>query len=335
MAKKKKSSFALAAEKAANTPQSAAPAPDLYDRKIRAAADADEVFRTKTRLVDPNDCIPWKDHDRLIENPTYENDYKEMVDDLIAQNEGHNHFPAEVRPIKDPAPGAPKYEITSGLRRWLAIKWLRENNYPHFKYLIKLLPMTDEEAFRYSDLENLQNKDIAPYSRAIKYKKAVKAYYNNSQTELAKRLNRSKSGLSEIIRLADLDQEIVHAYANLHDLKVHHAPPLLKLMAEEGTKANLLDVARSLAKLHAEKEARGEKPMTGSAVLKALLDSAKKPKKKKGGPIASYGDFGSGPLLSVDSKNQRALKLTLKIGGDAKKADVITAFKQALADHYE
>ena len=35
-----------------------------------------------------------------------------------------------------------------------AITWLRANNYPDFRYLIEVRDLTDEQAFRLSDIEN-------------------------------------------------------------------------------------------------------------------------------------------------------------------------------------
>jgi ParB family chromosome partitioning protein len=318
------------AEKTADVPTRK----NLHADRMEAVADAQEIVRTVTRTVDPNDCIPWEDHDRVNENISYD-DLKDLIDDLIAQNEGHNHIPAEVRPIEQRKADGPKYEIIIGLRRWLAIKWLRANNYPQFKYLIKVKGMTDEEAFRYSDLENLQKQDIAPYSRAVKYKKALKKYYHNSQGELAKRLNRSEGWFSQVLRLADLPKDIINAYPNLHDLKVHHAPPILKLLEDSETKPLVIAKAKELAKLHKANAEKGEGPMKGSAVLKALQDASKKPGPEKRGPISTYGNFGEGPLIAVDSKNPDRVKITLALGTGATKTDAINAFKQALADHYD
>jgi ParB family chromosome partitioning protein len=322
--------MAKGADKTADVPTRT----NLHADRMEAVADAQEIVRTVTRIVDPDDCTPWSDHDRVNED-IGQQDLQELIDDLIAQNEGHNHIPAEVRPIEQRKPGGPKYEIVIGLRRWLAIKWLRQNNYPQFKYLIKVKGMTDEEAFRFSDLENYQKKDITPYSRAIKYKKALKKYYHNNQGELAKRLNRSEGWFSQILRLADLPKEIVSAYPNLHDLKVHHAPPILKLLEDPETRPLVIAKAKELAKLHNANAERGEAPMKGPAVLKALLDVAKKPKPKQRGPISTYGDFGAGPLITVDSKNAHQVKISLSLGSGATKTDAINAFKQALADHYD
>jgi len=334
MTRRKKGSFGAAMAKGADKTADVPTRVNLHADRMEAVAEAQEIVRTVTRAVDPDDCVPWEDHDRVNENIGHA-ELRELIDDLIAQNEGHNHIPAEVRPIDPRKPDGPKYEIVVGLRRWLAIKWLRENNYPQFKYLVKIKSMTDEEAFRFSDLENYQKQDIAPYSRAIKYKKALKKYYHNNQGELAKRLNRSEGWFSQVLRLADLPTDIINAYANLHDLKIHHAPPVLKLLEDDRTRPLVIAKAKELAKLHNERAEKGEAALKGPAVLKALQDSATQPKTKNVGPISTYGKAGKGPLIAVDSKNANRVKITLALGTGATKADAISAFRDALAEHYK
>ena len=96
---------------------------------------------------------------------------------------------------------------------------MRANNYPQFEYYIEVRDLEDEECFRLSDLENRNRKDISDYERALDYQGALKRYYD-TQSAMAQRLNVAENWLSRYLLLANLQKEIVDAYADIHDLKL-------------------------------------------------------------------------------------------------------------------
>ena len=83
------------------------------------------------------------------------------------------------------------------------MSWLRAHNYPEFRFLVEVRDLTDEQAFRLSDIENRDNLDLSDYERAVDYKDALGRYYA-SQKEMAARLEVSEAWLSRYLDLAAL-----------------------------------------------------------------------------------------------------------------------------------
>src|SRR3546814_12241893 len=74
----------------------------------------------------------------------------DLIESMIAQ--GRQEMPAIVRRVgNDPDHD---FEVISGARRHWSVSWLREHNYPDIRYLVEIRNLTDEQAFRISDLEN-------------------------------------------------------------------------------------------------------------------------------------------------------------------------------------
>src|SRR3546814_11914649 len=65
------------------------------------------------------------------------------------------------------------FEIVAGVRRWWTVRWLRDHHHPEYDYLITIQNVTDEEAFRVSDVENRSRKDISDWERAKEYSVAL------------------------------------------------------------------------------------------------------------------------------------------------------------------
>ena len=100
-----------------------------------------------------------------------------------------------------------QYEIIAGVRRWWTVNWLRTHHHPEFEYLITVQQLTDEEAFRVSDIENRSRKDITDWERAQEYTRALATFYGNSQADMAAHLAISRSWLSRLLDVARLPDE--------------------------------------------------------------------------------------------------------------------------------
>lgn len=332
MPKKPKSTFATAMESASTKPAPATSSKtDHFGERMDAIGESQKVVRTVTREVDPGECQLWEHHNRDYSRLNEDN-CEDLISSFIAQ--GRQEVPAIVRQLPTPKPGGPRYEIICGARRFWTVQWLRENNYPKFKYLVELRALTDEEAFRLSDLENLDRVDLSDYERAIDYAKALNLYYAGKQKDMAKRLNRSEAWLVRHLKLSELPVMIPNAYADWSDLKAHHASQLAPLLSSKVAGPKVLKKAAELQLLHQNDKATGKKAMAGSAVLKALKDAARSnTKTKPSGPIASYEAKGKGTVLSVTSKNQRAVTLQINIQSQASHKELLQAFEQAITEH--
>lgn len=152
--------------------------------------------------------------------------------------------PAVVRRVR----GEPNidYEIIAGVRRWWTVKWLREHHHTEFEYLVTVQQLTDEEAFRVSDIENRARKDITDWERAREYSQALEEFYESNQSLMAEHLNISRSWLSRMLDVARLPDEIVAAFADTHDITVRIARDLKPLTGDERALRAMIEEARCL-----------------------------------------------------------------------------------------
>ena len=112
------------------------------------------------------------------------------------------------------------YEIVAGERRWRSAQIAGLHEIPA---LIK--NMTDEAANEAALIENIQRENLNAVEEAKAYQDILKI--NNSDYEkLSRAVGKSKSHISNMIRLLDLDQEIL-AYIISGKLSMGHARALI------------------------------------------------------------------------------------------------------------
>src|SRR3546814_3732287 len=125
------------------------------------------------------------------------------------------------------------FEIVAGVRRWWTVKWLRDHHHPEYDYLVTIQSVTDEEAFRGSDVENRSRKDITDWERGIEYSRALAEFYNGSQNEMAEHLKISRSWLSRLLDVVRLPEAIIAAFSDRHDITVRVARDIKPLCGED------------------------------------------------------------------------------------------------------
>ena len=99
--------------------------------------------------------------------------------------------------------------------------------------------MTDEEAFRISDVENRDRQDISDYERAVDYSRAVKNFYS-SQKNMAERLEVSQAWLSRYLDLAKIPDSIIGLFSDLAFITVEHGKKLKPIIKEPKSRKELL-----------------------------------------------------------------------------------------------
>ena len=201
-----------------------------------------DVEEKTLRWVDPADCRMWDRHNRDYALLNEEN-CRDLIDGIRAQ--GRQEFPAIVRAL--PEGSDKEFEVICGARRHFAVSWLRANNYPQFKYLIDVRELTDEEAFRLSDIENRDREDISDYERALDYADAIERYYGGRQKTMAERLEVSQPWLSRYLVLAKLPNQIISAFPSIRDIKERHARELKPLLSDPVTATAVLQMSSKIA----------------------------------------------------------------------------------------
>ncbi len=306
----------------------AAPPRDMIaTRSNRLAELATGASVAKTQYqVDPAKCRMWTYHNRDYAALDFER-CKDLIESIKAQ--GKQEVPAIVRRIQ----GDPdhEFEVICGARRHWSVSWLREHNYPNIRYLVEVRDMTDEEAFRVSDLENRAREDLTDYERARDYLRALDTYYGGVQKDMAERLNVTPSWLSRYLDLARLPDEVVAAFASPHDLRIKHVTqikPLLKPMPKfvlVQTRAGELVKAKT-----------GGKALAASDVIKQLSAAARGPQKvriasKNAGSHETVMDSRGKPILTINKPRRgEGVSVTLIPDGNGDRSEVIAAFQKLL-----
>lgn len=120
-----------------------------------------------------------------------------------------------------------KYEIVAGERRYQAAKAAGLTEVP-----VVIKEIADEEVFKLALIENLQRSDLSALEEARGYKQLIKDK-GLTQEEIAKLLSKSRSYITNTLRLLDLPEK---AQELLEDGKITagHARAILAVPSEEG-----------------------------------------------------------------------------------------------------
>ncbi|QOL20002.1 ParB/RepB/Spo0J family partition protein [Candidatus Bodocaedibacter vickermanii] len=118
------------------------------------------------------------------------------------------------------------YEIIAGERRWRACK----------KAGLRFIPVivkeaSDKEVLHYAIIENIQRENLTPIEESESYEK-LRCDYNYTHEELAQVLGKSRSYISNILRLNSLDDKIKEIVRS-NGISAGHARALVGLSAAE------------------------------------------------------------------------------------------------------
>jgi ParB family chromosome partitioning protein len=275
----------------------------------------------------------WAEHNRDY-GLLSEERCSDLIESLKAQ--GHQEVAAIVRRIKDDP--AFDFEVICGARRHWSVNWLRRNNYPEFRFLVEVRELTDEEAFRISDLENRAREDLTDIERAKDYLRALDRHYGGRQKAMAQRLNVSESWLSRYLDLARLPLELKAAFPDPQALGIKHVTQLKPLMKPEDRRDRVITEARRLA---AERQpSDGAATESVQTIIRALTIAADAPRKsgapKRSGKAAAevISSPAGRPLFRLEAKGKKEVSLTLLLQSGGTRADAEQAFSELLARYW-
>lgn len=183
--------------------------------------------------------------DMIFPNPSQPRtsyDYDELQSLANSINENGLLQPLTVRPF-----ACDTYELISGERRLRACKIVGLEYVPCI-----ITSVSDEQSAVFALIENVQRADLNFFEEANAIKK-LQEQYGLSQEEIAKRLGKSQSALSNKIRLLRLPNDICIDIIS-SGLSERHARALLKLEEnEQRRKALNIILAKSLTVAETEK----------------------------------------------------------------------------------
>lgn len=125
-----------------------------------------------------------------------------------------------LQPILARQTGKDSYEILAGERRWRAAQLAKLHEVP-----VVLREFTDREALEIALIENLQRQDLSPVEEAQGYAR-LRDEFNATQAELAEALGKSRSHITNTLRLLELPEK-VRALLDAGNLTAGHARALL------------------------------------------------------------------------------------------------------------
>ncbi|MEE2946003.1 MAG: ParB/RepB/Spo0J family partition protein [Pseudomonadota bacterium] len=294
----------------------------------KLSGDVDE----KTLMwVDPKRCRMWDRHNRIYDLLNEEN-CADLIEGI--QQQGRQEFPAIVRRVHGEE--GIDYEVICGARRHFAISWLRENNFPQYKYLIEARDISDEEAFRLADVENRDRSDISDYERACDYAAAIKLYYDGKQKTMAQRLQVSEGWLSRYLYLAKLPQEVVAAFPTPNDLKELHARALKPLLANPKSREAVVERAEWLSSMRAATGLKDGEPWAEATKVVEDLKRAGQQKPSKRKPSVPPTHIYHAPDMEhTITRKDTARNITLEISKDVPAADLRVLLDKFLLDRSE
>ena len=163
----------------------------IPEHSIRRKAENNEQKPAKNDLflkitdIEPNREQPRKnfDEDALLELAESIKQFG-IIQPLIVQKKG-NH-----------------YEIIAGERRWRAAKQAGLKKIP-----VIIKNYTEQEIVEISLIENIQREDLNPIEEAFAYKRLLEEF-NLKQDEVAERVSKSRTAVTNSIRLLKLNEKV-------------------------------------------------------------------------------------------------------------------------------
>ncbi len=117
-------------------------------------------------------------------------------------------------------PHGKEYQIVAGERRWRAAQRAHLHEVP-----VIVRDLDDAETLEIALIENIQREDLNAIEEADAYRKLI-AQFGHTQEALAKIVNKSRSHVSNMMRLLDLPDE-VRAMVVSGELEMGHARALI------------------------------------------------------------------------------------------------------------
>lgn len=164
-----------------------------------------DVVLLKTSMIEPNKDQPRKTFD------------EEKIAELAESIKQYGIIQPIIVTKKDDY-----YQIIAGERRWRAAKKAGIKEVP-----VVVKDYSDREIAEISLIENIQREDLNPIEEALSYKQLIEEYHL-TQEELAQRVSKSRTVITNAMRLLKLHKDVQKMLVN-GDISAGHARALLAL----------------------------------------------------------------------------------------------------------
>lgn len=184
------------------------------------------------KLLDAENVVPSRWANRDVRSYDLVG-FKALKDEI--EQAGGNVQPIKVRPLKGETE---RYEIVFGHRRHRACLELG------LPVLALIEEVSDQDLFKAMDRENRTRADLSPWEQGVMYRRALNERLFPSQEQLAKEIGVDAGNLSKALRLADLPEAVVQAFASPLDLQYRWAKTLNDAL--QGDPEGVLERAKEL-----------------------------------------------------------------------------------------
>ena len=193
------------------------------------------------------------------------------------------------------------YQIITGERRWRAARMAGLSEVP-----VLIITADDKKAAELALVENIQRSDLNPIEEAMGFAALIEEH-GLTQEEAAKILGKSRSAVTNILRLLSLPESVKKMIEN-KEISLGHAKVLLGMHSPEAIeKAAIQIVSRELSVRETEK------------LIKAMEDEENKKEEEK---IIRDVDH----TRSLELLVQKKLGRTIKINEKGKKSSITIGY---------
>ena len=184
-------------------------------------AGLDSLFMDNTSEIQVKKTLRTSEIEPNRDQPR-KNFSEEAINTLADSIQQHGILqPILVRPMADGG-----YKIVAGERRWRAARRLGLDEVP-----VIIKEFSDVEAAQIALIENLQRENLNPVEEATGYKELIEKY-DMTQESVAKTVGRSRSYITNSLRILNLPERVLELVEN-GDLSLGHAKALLSFNDEE------------------------------------------------------------------------------------------------------
>lgn len=268
---------------------------ELPKEKMAEEKTAPETM-VKITMVEPNRKQPRKNFDE---------------DALLELSDSIKQFgviqPIVVQDRKD------HYEIIAGERRWRAAKLAGMKEVP-----VIIKNYTEQEIVEISLIENIQREDLNPIEEAQAYKRLL-TEFNLKQDEVAERVSKSRTAVTNSMRLLKLSEEVQQMVIN-DMLSTGHARALLAVENPEeqytlaqkvfDEKLSVRDVEKLVKNIH--KPTKAKKP-DNKALSLIYQDIEEKLKQVLSTKVSVVGKEDGAGKIEVEFYNHEDLERIMEI----------------------
>ncbi len=162
------------------------------------------------------------------------------------------------------------FEVVAGERRVRAAKEAGLKEIPAIE-----MDIEDDEALELAIVENVQRKELTPFEEAFAYK-TLNQIFGFTHEEIAKRIGKSRSTISEIIKIAYLPERII----NICQSKGIFSKSFLLELSKLNNENEMLDILETYTKEPITRDDLREKRKGGGDKPKRYVFSFTPPDKK-------------------------------------------------------